>query len=322
MKTVDLADFNELLLELYRHSSDLGLDEFQDAALELVRPLVPFDTSMWGTATMTDAGPDMHAVHLHRTPQAMLDAYEHVKHEDSAAALIAQQGTATGGFNSESRFAGTEMREFLRRFKHENVFISMETNPATRFVQWVSLFRADGDALCRDEESQVLTLLRPHLMQALSMNRRKHLDQLAPVHPGFAQGRAVADLRGVIYHCDPHFEALMRAEWGGRSDALPADLLERLRAGEEQVMGRTLVVQRHVAHRLLFLKVRLRCRADLLTSRERVIARLIAQGETHKEIARSLARAPATVRNQIQAIYAKLEVGSIAGLIAAMRPME
>ena len=56
MKTVALADFSEVLLALYRRSSELGLEEFQDAALELVRPLVPFDTSMWGTATMTDAG--------------------------------------------------------------------------------------------------------------------------------------------------------------------------------------------------------------------------------------------------------------------------
>ena len=154
------------------------------------------------------------------------------------------------------------------------------------------------------------------------MNRRRHLDRLAPVPAGFPQGRAVADARGVIYHCDPQFESLMRDEWGGRGDTLPAALLERLRAGENPSMGRTLVVHNHAAHRLLFLRARPRCRADLLTPREQLIARLISQGETHKEIAARLERSPATVRNQIQAIYAKLEVGSIAGLIAEMRAVE
>ena len=81
-------------------------------------------------------------------------------------------------------------------------------------------------------------------------------------------------------------------------------------------------MRRHVEHGLLFLRARACCRANALTARERTIAQSIARGETHKEIAQGLARAPATVRNQIQAIYAKLEVGSIAGLIEAIRPLQ
>ena len=53
--------------------------------------------------------------------------------------------------------------------------------------------------------------------------------------------------------------------------------------------------------------------------REWTIARRIAKGESHKEIAQALNRSPATVRNQIQAIYEKLQVGSIAMLIKALR---
>jgi len=127
----------------------------------------------------------------------------------------------------------------------------------------------------------------------------------------------------VIYGADPQFKALLRDEWpGSDGTTLPSMLLESFSRGEERVCGRWVVVRRHVAHRLLFLQARQRCRADSLTVRERGIAKLIAQGETHKEIARRLARAPATVRNQIQAIYAKLDVGNIAGLIDAMRPVD
>ena len=39
-------------------------------------------------------------------------------------------------------------------------------------------------------------------------------------------------------------------------------------------------------------------------------AQLVVSGHTYKEIAQGLERSPATIRNQIQSIYAKLEVGA------------
>ncbi len=321
MKSYELSDFSELLLKLYDHAQSQPLDAFQDAALNLVKPLVSFDTAIWGTATMTPRGPDIHQVHLHKTSQEMLDAYELVKHEDTAALSVARHGTMTDGFHSKTRFAKTECGEFLSRFEHENFFVSMKTNPVTNFLQWISLYRADGEAHCTGDERDLVDTLRPHLMQALALNRGLHLERLAPL-AGLKQGFAVADLRGVVYQSDPLFETLLGQEWAGwHPDVLPAKLLDELLAGQEQVIGLRVVVRRHVEHGLLFLRARARCRADALSLRERAIALRIAQGETHKEIARHLARAPATVRNQIQAIYAKLGVDSIAGLIEAIRPL-
>jgi DNA-binding NarL/FixJ family response regulator len=46
-----------------------------------------------------------------------------------------------------------------------------------------------------------------------------------------------------------------------------------------------------------------------------MVARRAARGETHKQIAQALDRSPATIRNQIQSIYEKLEVGNVAGLV-------
>ncbi len=323
MTHANLSDFSAVLLELYRCAHEQPLDEFQESALELVRPLVPFDKSMWGTATMRPTGVDIHTVHLHRTSQEMLDAYEQVKHEDTAAAAAATGSGTTVSVHSPIVNGGTELGEFTRRFMHQNVFISVDVNPETNFVHWISLFRSDIDAHCKEDERQRLALLQPHLKQALSMNRRKHLELLAPTIGELRQGRAVADLRGLIYDADPQFKELLRDEWP-HSDGttLPATLLESFSRGEEHVSGRWVIVRGHVAHRLLFLQARQRCRADSLTARERSIAKLIAKGETHKEIARRLARAPATVRNQIQTIYTKLDVGNIAGLIDAMRPID
>jgi len=59
-------------------------------------------------------------------------------------------------------------------------------------------------------------------------------------------------------------------------------------------------------------------RFDLLTRREREVALALAGGMSAKEVARDLGLAPATVRNQTQSIYEKLEVDNRAGLVAAV----
>lgn len=48
------------------------------------------------------------------------------------------------------------------------------------------------------------------------------------------------------------------------------------------------------------------------------MARLTAQGLTHKLIAAWLERSPATVRNQLRSIYDRLGVANEAELVAAM----
>jgi len=55
---------------------------------------------------------------------------------------------------------------------------------------------------------------------------------------------------------------------------------------------------------------------DLLAKREQAVAEVLAQGKSHKEIARILGVAPSTIRNQTQSIYAKLEVDNRVSLAA------
>jgi len=59
-------------------------------------------------------------------------------------------------------------------------------------------------------------------------------------------------------------------------------------------------------------------RFDLLTRREREVARELAGGKSAKEVARHLGLAPATVRNQTQSIYQKLQVDNRAALVSAL----
>lgn len=320
MRAADLSDFSDLLLTLYRLSHESPLEAFQDAALELVKTVVPFDSSMWGTATMTATGVDIHTIHLHRSaPEMLLDYEQHKAHDTAAQAVLAHRH-ATGLFHTPSTAQDAGLRDFLGRYGHENIFITASTDPATRFVHAISLFRADADAQGREDERQWLALLRPHLMQALALNRATHLQRWAPAATGLPRGLAVADSRGAVYQADPPFGALLRAEWPGwHGGVLPQSLLKPLLCGEDEYAGHTLVARRHAQHGLLFLRVRPRCPADALSPREREVALLIAAGHTHKQVAQQLHRAPATVRNHLQSIYGKLGVSNVAGLIEALR---
>ncbi|WP_234085798.1 helix-turn-helix transcriptional regulator [Azonexus sp. R2A61] len=315
------ADFSELLLALYGLSNELPIESFQNAALALVKRVLPFDASMWGTATTAADGIDVHTLHLHqKTPQMMVD-YVPLKHFDTAAASLYAAPQATKGFHSTSWWRAPHEREFLeylRRYEQNNIFITTRHDVQTRFMHWISLFRADEDAYCLPGEERLLDLLAPHLMQALAMNRVIHLQRLSDGVPD--KGAAIADLCGMVYHSDPVFGALLRREWeawcGGR---LPACVMQAFLAGRKRFLGDHIVITQRAEHGLLFLHCRERCRVDELTAREYAIAQLVAKGHSYKEIAQLLARAPATVRNHIQAIHAKLGVGSIAALIEELR---
>ncbi|SFB72662.1 regulatory protein, luxR family [Polaromonas sp. OV174] len=321
------ADFNTLLLRLYRLSEELPIQHFQDAVLTQIKQVLPFDSSMWGTATTTPEGIAIHTVHLHEKSPDMLLAYEPLKHQDSAAATVFGKSHVTRTFHAQSWFSdpGTrELRDFLRRFEHENIFIAADSNPQTNFVHWISLYRADKEAHCTEGERLLLAQLAPHVMQALAFNRVMHLGHLEAADKAMSpHGSAIADMHGVLYHSNAQFKDLVQAEWNDWSGPLlPAVLMDALSSGHERFMGQTIVVRQYVEHGLLFLKARSRCLADLLTLREWTIARLIAKGESHKEIAQALNRSPATVRNQIQVIYEKLQIGNIAMLIEALRRAE
>lgn len=326
MRSSPPADYNELLLRLYRLSHELPLDAFQDAALELVKPVLPFDSSMWGSATLTSAGIDVHTIHLHRQPPEMLQAYEELKHLDTAASLVAQAPASALAFHADSWFgAPTQkaLRAHGKRFGQAHFFIGADLNAQTHFTRWLTLFRANERAYCTESERLLLAGLMPHLQQALELNRLTHLSQVAGVAGRATRGTAIADLRGVLHHADAAFEQALRAEGEGwHGHALPAGVMKVFQQGASRFTGRSHVVTRQVEHQLLFLQSRPRCAADRLTPREFTVAKLVARGNTHKEIAAMFKRSPATVSSQIRTCYDKLAVGNVAGLIEALRLAE
>lgn len=321
--TVDPSDLSAILLRLYRLAHERPIDDFQDAALDLMREVLPFDSCMWGTATTTPVGIDIHTIHLLNQPGEMLSAYEEIKHLDTVAQAVTLAGRSTVTGNLKDWYSQREQAPFLdhgARFEQANFLVTTDVDLSTQFAHWISLFRADEGARCTDQETRLLALLAPHVMQALSLNRVVHLNQLTAIAAHGERGRAISDVRGVLHHADAAFESLMKTEWTGwGGQRLPGGLLGTFLSGHTEHRGRFTVVSLRQEQGLLFLCARPRTPVDSLTPRERLVAELAAQGSTHKEIAQTLQRSPATVRNQLRAVYDKLEITHVAGLVDALR---
>ncbi|HWP10226.1 MAG TPA: LuxR C-terminal-related transcriptional regulator [Ramlibacter sp.] len=323
MEATILSAFSNLLLTIHRKAQELPLQEFQDSILNDIKSLLPFDSSVWGTATMTDAGIDIHSLHLHNTTQAMIDAYEKVKHLDVVAMRVAGQPVATLAFNSATDFedAHVAYRDFLHKFRHENIFITSELNPITRFVHWVSLYRFDPAHTCKREETEVLACIAPHLMRALATNRLAHLDRLVGDTAREKWSVAIADGRGVLYHADRRFRDLIHSEWRSQDmEHLPQALLDRLMAEDGQVSGAHVLVRRSIERGLLFLMARPREEVDDLSPREFLVANLLARGLTQKQVAARLGRSPETIRSQVKTLFNKLDINNVATLAGKLVP--
>lgn len=108
------------------------------------------------------------------------------------------------------------------------------------------------------------------------------------------------------------------------TDMLPRCLMDYVHSpGEHILPAEELVIRCEPAsdpdgldwHRL---SLRPLVKTDLLSPREREVAKALAAGKTHKLVARQLGVAPSTVRNQTQSIYRKMGVDSRAGLARLM----
>lgn len=313
-----LSHYSKILLDIYRLAQELPVEEFQDGVLCVLKAYLPFDSSMWGTAQMTATGIDIHSLHLHNTTQAMIDAYEKVKHLDKAAMQVSARPTATMGFNTAIDFSDAELKpykSFLEEYRHENFFITSEINPMSRFAHWVSLYRFERRQLCTPEETEFLSCLAPHLMQALAINRRVHLDRLTGDAAREKWSVAIADRRGIIYHADRRFLDLVQDEWSlVDAERLPQSLIILLTQENNHICGTNIILHRTLDRGMLYLKARYREAVDDLTMRELLIARLLISGLTQKQVASKLGRSHETVRSHVKSIFDKLSINNVAML--------
>jgi DNA-binding CsgD family transcriptional regulator len=303
----------DLLLLLYRAARTLSVDTFQEYAVRLVKPLLRFDLAMWGTGRLTHPGISVHTLHLHEIPGAHIAEWQAINTEDKVIPLVTEQPGRPLTFHAPTLFEAHEdaaMREFTARAGWQSAMVTAFVDPQPNVMQWVSLFRRDPDHAYTEGEQTFASLVVPHFVEALTINRTLHMQSV--YGPGVDRPGhfAYADMNGFVYYADAPFAALIDADWPyWDRRSLPRSLLQEfVERGTTVVQGPHVKIEGRVQGGLLFLRAAGRSPLDDLSPRERDVATRFARGESSKDIARALGLAPATVRHHLKNVYAKLGI--------------
>jgi DNA-binding CsgD family transcriptional regulator len=304
---------NRFVLELYRLTGSGPCDAFGPIAFELLEEMLAFDSALWGTFTLTPGGALAHSLYLHKLPARMMEEYEHLKQYD----VLNQQSVAQCGTTlnvSLVQVDGTThpaMIAHARRWGMEHTLATMILESPLNLYTAVCIYRNATRHPFSERDRRRIERIAPHLVQAWHLNALHFLEGPPAAAPAVPRARAVIDRFGLLHHAEAGLAALFRCEvpdWEGPN--VPAPIAAAIRQGAPEFRGNAIVasVLRDLPDKRLLISVRARAPVDALTRREMTVAREFASGKTYKEIAGLLGTSPATVRTQIERIYAKLGV--------------
>lgn len=311
-----LAKVANTLLELHRDARRPAVADFPRWAFEIVKPAVAFDSAFWGSGCALDGEIIPHAFWFHNLPRDAMQTWAEIKHLDTIAPILATQlGRVLNLSHSQLQSEHKAYFEALfRPLQIVQILCTYAFNPATGIYDAISLYRSDPKRCFTEEERLALECLVPNLIEARRANYLNHAassDMEATAVPRYM---AAADTKGILYATEDGFARLLAEEWPGwRGPRLPAALIPGL-VTPRRHLGTAIAVDFRPVLDVTLLYARHRTDLDKLSDRQIEIGRAFCSGQSHKEIARDLNLAPATVRNHLSAIYKTLAIGSKAEL--------
>ncbi|MBY9068161.1 LuxR C-terminal-related transcriptional regulator [Hyphomonas sp. WL0036] len=300
---------SDFLLELYSNASECLPNELRLRTLKSLQSALPFDFAVWGGGS-ADGRLVTDLTVLDQTT-AVLEEWEAIASADAFCDLTLQRLGATARFDDVPKYRKSmAYNEHWRKFDATHMMATISAEGSDGYVSFVGLCAKSRQTAFSDKEKAFKQTLMPHLSQALRMNREIWTGRAALKH----EAVALIDHDGWILSSQGPFELFARDEWSsvGR---IPAEAMRKIRSGQSW-HGQTVTVRPSPFEDKHFIHIRHQPTRSVLSPRERQVAELFASGLTNKEVARTLGTAPSTVRNQLERIYDKLEIGSKSELVA------
>ena len=310
-----METFSDLLLELYRLAQDASAEEFQTRVMDTVRGKLAFDSALWATGVIGHEGATPHAIFVYRQPPDMLEKWGRIKPRDTIIyeAFRNLGNTVNAALGSDpgwqARFCA-DMKNHIKCYGMEHTLMTMIETPLLRLYTAVSFYRSDPKQPFTEAERLFKQNLMPHLAEAWNISRFTFVNSSRNNGTQPNYGQAICDSQGVLYNANRNFTGFMVAEWPDwNGPQLPAELLKTLSVtGTRRYVGLHSVISVERLDHMELLSARKRSAIDSLSSREHEVAAQFAIGTDHRVIADSLHISPATVRNHLRNIYAKLGI--------------
>ncbi|MEG1326411.1 MAG: helix-turn-helix transcriptional regulator [Janthinobacterium sp.] len=315
-----MRELNHLILNLYGTAQECTSGEFQGQALDMLRQALPFDSAAIIAASFSpDMAISLHSLHMYQQPiEKLADRKALVSPDAILAEACRSRGRCVTMESVDIDRRYLDLHAYCRKYAiaHSMVLISPATHHAN--LDLIALWRAGPERGYSAAETELGNLLLPHLTQAQAINSR--LFRAPEVQPPPGSVRLLASLNGCLQYVEPIAADMLQREWPEwEPPMLPAGLVEELRRpGLGRYVGKTLVAQVAESGGYLHIQLAQRPAGRPLTGGEAAVARLAASGLSYKDIARRHGVSPATVRNQLHSVYAKLDVGNKTALAAAL----
>jgi DNA-binding CsgD family transcriptional regulator len=320
-----LQELSALLLELINACDVLPFPEFQGEALRLVQSSLQFDSGLWGFGTYSSAGvPTIMSIFLFNQPQEMLASYDSVKQYDEVflreiAAPGVTINVAAADVPWDERNA--PMKEHVERYGMAHTLATLTRGPVTELIGAICFYRSDPALPFSERDRTFVQAVVPHLVALYERSRIQYVTDLP--RPGEERRRraaAVVDARGLLHAASPSFISLVLTEWPRwQGPIVPRELVAVLESPGRSTAFDRIAGQATAVNDLFVINLRHVGPSDALSQREWDVAAAFGDGLSHKEVAKRLGIAPATVRNHLSAVYAKLGVNNKAELVNVLK---
>lgn len=316
-----IASFSRFVTELNDRTREEDAETIARWAVDELSRTIGFDAAWYGWAKLRPEGVEVYANAALNLPDDFYDYWRTMADQDLLARYMIENPGKVAIYDRKQPRQTEGMASLSDKFGLRRMTTAMHGHYCDYASFYISSYRVGAEA--RNWSEAERDYLQCAVDQLSSAMKLTSAEPGRPDRPGTVTILASENGIGLL-----GLTALRQQfgevwpSWTG--DHLPEQLARLIGTpGQHILPDRDLVVTVEAAPRfqgmgLRRLTLRRLTRIDMLTPREREVARALSDGHSHKEVARLLGLAPATVRNQTQAIYSKLGVDNRASLCAML----
>lgn len=313
----NMRALSAFVLDLNAQAQDRGMAGLVDWAVSELSDVIGFDSAWYGWAQVQAKNTVIHSSALLELPAEYYAAWAEIADQDVLVDQFVKDPFCVPTYDRFGSMQTDGMETHADRFGINKMATAMCLREARSASLFVSAYRGGGRAKdWTPAEKEFLQCAVDNISAAAAiaaMNDLQNENGQAATFFLSAQGATIIGLGNLR----ARFGHLWSSSDGDRVPAWLAGYLNQ--PGEHVLIDRELVARCEHAgtgddQGLYRVSLRPMRKFDLLTARERDVAKTLASGKTHKETARLLGVAPSTIRNQTQSIYEKLGVDNRASL--------
>lgn len=313
----NIRELSAFILELNAKAQRSDTDALMSNAVSLLAEIMGFDCAWYGWAHVRQVDTVIHASSVYNLPEHFFDTWSEIADQDVIVDQLINHPTCVAMYDRFGDQQTDGMTHLSDTFGLSQMITARSLRPNRTASLFLSAYRGGSHATqWTSQEREFMQCAVNNISFAKQMaeanNPTKDNDQSASLLVS-GTGTALVGLNSV---CEK-FGHLWSRQTG---DRLPRWLSDYVGVpGEYTLFDQALVANCEVVQMppgpdLYRMSLRPLRKFDLLSTRERQVAKVLVDGHSHKVAARMLGVAPSTVRNQVQSIYQKLEIDNRASL--------